>query len=75
MAAPPGAGALALVVNGQERRLEPGATVADLVAAWCPSPEGIAVACNREVVPKSQWATTALAPCDVVEIVSAAAGG
>ena len=50
-------------------------TVADLVSSWCTSPEGIAVARNREVVPRSEWATTVLTAHDVVEIVTAAAGG
>jgi len=62
-------------VNGAARVMAPGATVADLVTSWCPSPEGIAVARNREVVPRSEWTTTPLAPRDVVEIVTAAAGG
>jgi len=62
-------------VNGAARVMAPGATVADLVTSWCPSPEGIAVARNREVVPHSEWTTTPLAPRDVVEIVTAAAGG
>ncbi len=64
-----------LSVNGQPERLPDGTTVADLVAAWCPSPQGIAVACNREVVPRSAWAHTALHDGDRVEIVTAAAGG
>ena len=67
--------ARAVVVNGEPRALAPDATVADLVSSWCPSPEGIAVARNREVVPRSEWATTPLSPHDVVEIVTAAAGG
>ena len=62
-------------MNGSTRALPPGATVADLVSMWCASPDGIAVARNREVVPRSEWATTPLAPRDVVEIVTAAAGG
>ena len=66
---------LRIEVNGQERALTRGATVADLVSSWCPSPEGIAVARNREVVPRSEWATTPLSTRDVVEIVTAAAGG
>ena len=64
-----------MVVNGSTRALPAGATVADLVSMWCASPDGIAVARNREVVPRSEWATTPLAPRDVVEIVTAAAGG
>ncbi len=66
---------LGVVVNGSRRALTQGATVADLVSTWCASPEGIAVARNREVVPRSEWATTPLSPRDVVEIVTAAAGG
>ncbi len=64
-----------IVVNGVGRALRPGTTVADVVTSWCPSPEGIAVARNRAVVPRSEWATTPLSPRDVVEIVTAAAGG
>jgi len=64
-----------VVVNGAPRTLAPGATVSDLVSLWCPSPDGIAVARNREVVPRSEWPSTPLSPRDVVEIVTAAAGG
>jgi sulfur carrier protein len=62
-------------VNGEPHPMEPGATVADLVSSWCASPDGIAVARNREVVPRSEWSTTPLSARDVVEIVTAAAGG
>jgi len=71
----PAPAGLQVVVNGAARTLAPGATVSDLVSMWCPSPDGIAVARNREVVPRSQWDSTALSPRDVVEIVTAAAGG
>jgi sulfur carrier protein len=64
-----------VVVNGSELALPAGTTVAELVSSWCQTPVGIAVARNREVVPRSAWATTGLAERDVVEIVSAAAGG
>ncbi len=66
---------LQVVVNGERRCLPDGTTVADVVAGHCPTPEGIAVARNREVVPKSAWASTVLAGGDRVEIVTAAAGG
>ena len=66
---------MTIVVNGQARAVAPGDTVADVVRAWCASPTGIAVARNREVVPRSEWARTALAASDVLEIVTAAAGG
>lgn len=64
-----------VTVNGTARAYDPGASVADVVAGWCPSPDGVAVACNGEVVPRSAWAQTALAERDRIEIVTAAAGG
>jgi sulfur carrier protein len=62
-------------VNGVTTDLAPGTTVADLVADRCPSPRGVAVAVNGEVVPRSAWEATAVATGDDVEIVTAAAGG
>ncbi len=64
-----------VTVNGTSTDLAAGTTVADLVASWCPSPKGVAVAINTEVVPRSAWATTAIGTGDAVEIVTAAAGG
>ncbi|MHB1710295.1 MAG: sulfur carrier protein ThiS [Acidimicrobiales bacterium] len=64
-----------VVVNGSEWFGTPGSTVADLVSRWCPSTRGIAVARNGEVVPKSRWGETPLVPGDLIEIVTAAAGG
>jgi sulfur carrier protein len=50
-------------------------TVAELVSQWCPSPRGIAVARNGDVIPKSTWDRVTLEPGDRIEIVTAAAGG
>ncbi len=66
---------IAASVNGTPWDAPPGATVADLVAAWCPSPRGVAVACNGDVVPKSTWHRTPVTDGDRIEIVTAAAGG
>ncbi len=63
------------LVNGVPSAEHSGATLADLVDAWCPSTRGVAVARNGEVVPKSQWAVVVVGSSDVVEIVTAAAGG
>jgi sulfur carrier protein len=65
----------AVVVNGAPWDGPEGTTVADLVAEWCPSPRGIAVARNGEIVPKSRWAGTRVTTGDQIEIVTAAAGG
>ena len=62
-------------VNGAPHDVTPGTTVADLVARWCTSPRGVAVAVNGEVVPHSTWDATPIAMGDSVEIVTAAAGG
>lgn len=65
----------AATVNGAPAELAPGTTVADLVASWCRSPRGVAVAVNGAVVPRSTWDATTLAAGDEIEIVTAAAGG
>lgn len=62
-------------VNGKPCDLASGTTVAMLVDQWCPSPRGVAVAINGEVVPRSTWELAEVAPGDAIEIVSAAAGG
>ncbi len=62
-------------VNGAPWDGPPGMTVAHLVSQYCPSPRGIAVARNGEVVPRSTWDRTELAAGDEIEIVTAAAGG
>jgi sulfur carrier protein len=64
-----------MFVNGRACAVDPGTSVAALVAQWCPSAEGIAVARNGEVIPKSAWPSTSLGDDDRVEIVTAAAGG
>lgn len=64
-----------VVVNGTDQNLDGSATVADVVTRFCDSADGIAVARNGEVVPKSAWGRTTLGSGDRLEIVTAAAGG
>jgi sulfur carrier protein len=68
---------LALTVNGEPYELTPGSTIADLVARVTEDgdPKGIAVAVDRCVVPRSEWASTPARAGSLVEVVSAAAGG
>lgn len=63
------------VVNGEARQLPRGTTVAEVVAAVTESARGVAVAVDREVVPRSAWATTEVRDGAQVEVVTAAAGG
>ncbi len=71
----PEAGAIEVRVNGSATCVPDDLSVQQLVARWCPSPDGVAVARNREVVPRSLWPATTLHPGDEVEIVTAVAGG
>jgi sulfur carrier protein len=64
-----------VVLNGEPSDLDPGTTVADLVALLEKGPRGLAVAVNEEIVPRSSWPSTRLHERDRVEVLTAAAGG
>jgi len=80
---------LEVLVNGENTLLAPGSTVADVVALvtatfpvsspgqpGSPDPsKGIAVAVDREVIPRSAWSSTTLSSGNRLEVVTAAAGG
>ena len=62
-------------VNGQSRELPERASVLVLVRDMALEGKRIAVEVNGEVVPRSRWASAALADGDRVEIVGAVGGG
>ncbi len=64
-------------VNGENRELPAGATVASLIASLPGAPEGrgVAVAVEGEVVPRAQWPSTELHDGATVEVVVAVQGG
>ena len=64
-----------LTVNGAPAELAEDATVADLVAARAAGHDRVAVARNGDVVPRSSWSATRLAPGDAVEVLAPTAGG
>jgi sulfur carrier protein len=68
---------LTLRVNGDALEVAAGSTIADLVAALTEEdePKGVAVAVDRCVVPRSEWASTPARSGSLVEVVTAAAGG
>jgi len=67
---------MTVFVNGEERSLRDGATVADVVATMGrDGGRGIAVAVNGEVVARSQWPGTELTENDRVEVLEAIGGG
>ena len=64
-----------VTVNGEEREIEAGATVADLIRLLAHAPERVAVELNREVVRRARWAETGLGEGDRVEVVHFVGGG
>jgi thiamine biosynthesis protein ThiS len=66
---------LAITVNGEPMRLPAGASVADLLERLRVSTPRVAVERNREILPKAEYAGTALADGDVFEVVELVGGG
>ena len=64
-------------VNGEETTVDPNLNIHDLliVLELNPNQAGIAVAVNREVVPKTAWQATELRENSDVEIIRAVQGG
>jgi sulfur carrier protein len=64
-------------LNGEARELADGTTVADAVALFglAPDVRGVAVAVDREVVPRGAWGATELPDGAAVEVVTAIQGG
>ncbi|MFK7927867.1 MAG: sulfur carrier protein ThiS [Myxococcota bacterium] len=66
-----------LTLNGDALAVEPGSTVLGVVSAHLgrDNPIGVAVAVNKTVVPRSEWATRTLEDADEVELVGVMQGG
>jgi sulfur carrier protein len=64
-----------VTVNGDEQVLDPGTTVAGLVASLGLEPRGIAVAVDGEVVTRRTWSERALAAGSEIEVLQVAQGG
>ncbi|MET8803171.1 sulfur carrier protein ThiS [Streptomyces sp. NPDC004546] len=66
---------MSISVNGEHREIVPGTALDIVVRSLTPSPSGVAAAVNETVVPRAQWAATALAEGDRVEVLTAVQGG
>ncbi len=66
-----------VTVNGEDRRLSPGATVASVLALLdvAPGARGVAVAVDGEVVSRSLWDRTPVGEGASIEVVAAIQGG
>lgn len=62
-------------LNGEQVRLCDGISLRSLVLERLDHVEGVAVARNDELVPRSQWAETVVVDGDRIEILVAAQGG
>lgn len=64
-----------IVLNGEARRVPADHSVASLVAELGLAGQAIALAVNRNVVPRGRWNEATLAAQDKVDIVRAIGGG
>jgi sulfur carrier protein len=64
-----------ITVNGEQRSVDDGATLADLVAALGQEPKALATAVNGEFVPRTARATTPLREGDAVFTFQPITGG
>ena len=67
--------AMKLSVNRQAVEADAGETLAGLLQRMSVPAEGVAVAVNNRVVPRSEWATTPLHEEDRITIIRAVCGG
>ena len=66
---------LSVRINGEQRRVAAGSTIAAMVAEIGLDPARVAVERNLEIVPRSTLATVAVADGDAFEIVHFVGGG
>jgi sulfur carrier protein len=64
-----------VIINGERRPLEDGATVAEAVRLITAETSGVAAAVNDEVVSRAEWNTTRVGDGDRVEVLTAVQGG
>jgi thiamine biosynthesis protein ThiS len=64
-----------LVINGDERELENGLTIATFLATKDLRPEMVVVEHNGEIVPRGEYASVTLSDGDKLEVVQMMAGG
>jgi thiamine biosynthesis protein ThiS len=64
-----------ITVNGEERDIDTGKTVADLLAELNLNPRLVVVEHNREILDRSSLGAARVAPGDVFEVVHFVGGG
>ena len=64
-----------IVVNGEEREIESGTTLGQLVSLLDLAQDRLAIELNRRILRKKEWDSTELNEADAIEIVSFVGGG
>jgi len=67
--------AISIVVNGEKREANSGATVADLLVVLGLDSGRVAIERNLEILPRPAWTQTPVEPGDRYEIVQFVGGG
>ncbi len=62
-------------INGKPREVQPGTTIAQLLAELELDPRSLAVECNLQLVPRGEHADTGLSADDRLEVVTLVGGG
>ncbi|HWG58566.1 MAG TPA: sulfur carrier protein ThiS [Candidatus Acidoferrales bacterium] len=66
---------ISVTINGERREIPEGLTVVQLVSHLGLAADRIAMECNLDVLPRSQWQATRVEPGDAFEIVHFVGGG
>lgn len=66
---------MTITLNGEAHALVQGLTLAELVDTLNLSGQTIAVAVNRQIIPRADWKTKQLQTQDKVDVVRAIGGG
>jgi sulfur carrier protein len=64
-----------IVLNGAERELSEGTTIAQLIDEITRDHSRVAVERNRAIAPRADWAATAVTDGDEIEVVTLVGGG
>lgn len=67
--------AINILVNGENRETPPGTTVLTLLDQLGLNAGRVAIEYNLQILPKTQWSETKVAPGDRLEIVQFVGGG
>jgi len=64
-----------IIINGDDKEVREGVTVAELISELDLKPERVAIELNRKILSRSEWPGAGLAAGDKVEIVHFVGGG